>query len=143
MRQLEKIEQALIDGDTFILVNKAMTSTPIQMSRMQKDLEDGTLIQEWYSPQDLHQAFGNQYQLNQYVTEDFVIIPWTRKAGEEALIERYLIVNGLVDIRANLTDVKTNVEDIDWTTIQPNHFGIFSRNELRHIPKAIPTEVIV
>lgn len=143
MRQLDKIEQSLLDRDRFILIPKVLKDTPIPMVRMQKDLEDGTLINEYYSVQDLATAFGMQYTLEEYVTPDFIMIGWGSRPNETLLIRDFLLANGLTDLRADGTLTGLLIEDIKWELITPMSFGIFSRGELRLIPKSVNAEVVV
>ncbi|MBD3777627.1 MAG: hypothetical protein IE920_11045, partial [Thiotrichales bacterium] len=118
MRQLDKIQMELADRDTFILIPKALVNTPIPFKRMQKDDEDGNLIEEYYSVQDLSDAFGNQYLIQEYVDENHVLISWSSYAnGEIEAIKDFLTQNGLTNIRDDGSSFGLSVDDIDWANI--------------------------
>jgi hypothetical protein len=128
---LDTIKKGLQDAYTYLVVPKAVLSVPIQMQKMQKD--DGT----YYSIEELSDELGNLFVPVDVIDDRFVKFRWSIPMnGEERLIIDYMKVQGLVNMRDNGIDDELDytVDEIDFSSLNGNEFGIFSMEEIKQIP---------
>ncbi len=121
----------LKDAYDYIVIPKAVLNVPIELPKLLKD--DGS----YYSIQELSDVLGAQFVLTDAIDDRFVKFRWSiPRNGEESLIVTYLKTNGLVDMRDNgIADaLNYTVDEIDFTSLVGNEFGIFSMAEIRKVP---------
>ncbi|MCB5278948.1 MAG: hypothetical protein LHW59_05460 [Candidatus Cloacimonetes bacterium] len=137
MRQLEYLRKKLMDRDRYILIPNSMKDYPIQMSKMQKDDEEGNLlVGEYYTVQDLADYFGKFYTIIPWVDDSHSLITWGSSAnGEMTALKDSVLTEGLVNVRDGGGEFELETSDVDWANIPENGFAIFSLSDLRDVPK--------
>lgn len=138
-------DKLIIARDRLILVPNSALTTPVPMSRMQKDDENDILLNEYYSLQDLSDHFGSFYTILPWVDDFHSIATWTTIREEEMVLLKQLLTQsyGMIDIRNRGTGVELLASEINWALLPLNGFGIFSHASLVDVPKTLtPTEVI-
>ena len=134
------LKDMLKNSYTFIVVPKAVLDTPIEMKKMLK--EDGS----YYTLHELEKELDSLFELTDAVDERFVKFRWSIPLnGEEALIIGYLKSKGLVDMRDNGVSDSLNytVDEIDFTNLNGNEFGIFNAYEIKQLPEIHEEETIM
>ena len=142
MRQLDNIGTVLKDRNLFILVNKIMRNVPIELSKAQKDDEEGNLLTgEYYAISDLEKHFGKQYEVKDWVDENHILALWSSTTDDEMMnLKIMLEAKGMTNILKDVNGKAIEPYDVDWVTIPEYGFAILSLAALRHVPKvATPT----
>ena len=132
--------EELRDAYDYIVVPTAMLDTPVELAKLQKDDES------YYSINELTQVLGDQFVVTAAIDDRFSKFRWMiPRNGEEALIVQYLKSKGLVDMRNNGIDDGLNyrVDEIDFSSLNGNEFGIFSMYEIKQVPKPQPLEEMI
>jgi len=132
--------EELRDAYDYIVVPTAMLDTPVELAKLQKDDES------YYSINELTQVLGDQFVVTAAIDDRFSKFRWMiPRNGEEALIVQYLKSKGLVDMRDNGIDDGLNyrVDEIDFSSLNGNEFGIFSMYEIKQVPKPQPLEEMI
>jgi len=119
------------NGFTKLIVPKAMSAIPIEMPKLEKFDEEGDSI-GYYSIDDLHQKFGNQYTPIDF-GEHHMIVRWAFDDDgiEKADFLTYMESKGLVSHRP----IGMKANEIDWGTLSANGFVILAQHELSYLPK--------
>jgi len=128
---LDKLRQELKDAYDYIVVPTATLDIPVELSKMQK--EDGS----YYSINELSEVLGKDFTPTAVIDNRFSKFRWAiPRNGEEALIVTYLLSKGLVNMRDNgiEDELDYTVDEIDFSNLQGNEFGVFSMHEIKQLP---------
>ena len=132
---IEQISKGLTRAYDYLVVPKLMLDTEVKLSKMLK--EDGVT---YYTINELSQTLGALFTPVDMIDDRFVAFRWSiPRNGEEALIVTYLLSEGLVDMRDNgiADSLNYTVEEIDFTALNGNEFGVFSNEEISEVPKPV------
>jgi len=137
---IEIIAEELKDSYTYIVCPKGMIDTPVELAKMLK--EDGV---SYYTLNEIHDALGNQFTFTPSIDERFVKFRWNiNMNGVDKLLSDYLLTKGLVDMRDNgIVGLNYEVNEIDFTVLNGNEFGIFSMVEIKQVPNVPDTTAII
>lgn len=131
---IEDIKNELKNAYDYIVVPASVINVEVELPKMEK--EDGG----YYSLQELSDELGDFFSYSEFVDDRFVKFRWAiPRNGEEELIIGYLKEQGLVDMRDNGIDDDLNyrVDEIDFTALNGDEFGIFSLFEIKEISKIV------
>jgi len=137
---LEQIANGLPKAYDYLVVPKLMLDTEVKLPKMLK--EDGVT---YYTINELSEALGKLFIPTDSIDTRFVKFRWSiPRNGEEALIATYLSSEGLVNMRDNgiADELNYKVEEIDFTALNGNEFGIFSNEEIREVPVVVVDEAL-
>ena len=137
---IQTLKTSLRRAYDMVVVPKIMLDTPIAMKKMQKEDEEGNLIEEYYSINELSTIFGNFFTPIDIIDDRFVAFRWSipRDEEEETNLREYLQANGLVSMRAK----GVAVVGIDFTTLVGNEYGIFSNEEFMDVPRVVVDDLL-
>ena len=139
---IQTIANELRDAYSYIVAPKAMLNTPVEMPDMQKEDEEGALINEYFSIQEVADALGNQFKLVEKIDDRFVTFRWHLDHDDTELdLIDVLKGAGLVDIRATEAGRKLKAKDIDYASLNGNEFGVFTVRTIRDVPNVEVEEV--
>lgn len=133
---LEQISKGLQDAYDYIVVPIGMMDTPVELTKLEK-YDDTGLVIGHYSINELSVLLGNKFIPTKAIDDRFMKFRWSiPRNGEEALIVNYLLSSVLVDMRDNgiVDALNFTVEEIDFTTLVGNEFGVFSNEEIKLLP---------
>lgn len=132
------IQTILSNSYDYIVAPKAMMDTPIELSKLAKFNENNDII-GYFSINELVQTLGSLFVPIDIIDERFIGFRWSfdRNREEQVTID-YLKTVGLVNMREQVGELDKKVDEIDFTTLNGNEFGIFSLLEFKQIPYTPP-----
>jgi len=137
---LDILRDELKDAYDYIIVPTSALDVPVELSKMQK--EDGS----YYTINELSDLLGKDFTPTTTIDNRFMKFRWAiPRNGEEALIVTYLLSKGLVNMRDNGIDdaLDYTVDEIDFTALQGNEFGVFGMHEIKKVPNPPMEEELI
>lgn len=135
---MTEIEHRLIKGTDWVVIPKSAMTIPIAMPVFLK--EDGS----HYTLQEVCDAVGSLLVPIAVKGGNHVMVRFAfKKNGEEQMFREFIEGLGLINMRVTDSKYDMNIEDIDWNSIQPNHYGLFGYSEMPDIPRHEDAEEII